>query len=282
MIIFIYGPDTYRSRQKLHEIIARYKSIHKSGLSFVFDCEGTNFDEFKAAAQTISMFAEKKLVVVKDALMSEEFAAAFMRWEGKNEFSFSKDTICVFHDREAGRKNELFNWLCANAQTQEFQYLNGTKLINWLRNYLQDKKLVADSAVLWNLAAQSRGDLWWLTNRIGQLAAYKQKERITSADASVFEDNVRSGNDFDLVDALIYLEKSRALKLLNGESVSENSLFGVFALLCARVRGLAQAKRINRERIKKIYKNLAGLDLGIKTGKINAKEAIEEFIFAAQ
>ena len=35
MIIFLYGTDTYRSRQKLKEIIAQYQQKHQSGMELV-------------------------------------------------------------------------------------------------------------------------------------------------------------------------------------------------------------------------------------------------------
>jgi hypothetical protein len=36
MLIFLYGQDTHRSRQKLNEIIARYKKVHQSGLNLKY------------------------------------------------------------------------------------------------------------------------------------------------------------------------------------------------------------------------------------------------------
>lgn len=36
MIIFLYGQNTYKSRQKLNKIIERYKKIHKTGLDLQY------------------------------------------------------------------------------------------------------------------------------------------------------------------------------------------------------------------------------------------------------
>ena len=65
MIIFLYGQDTYRSCQKLKEIIGHYKEIHKSGLNLrYFDRGNLNFQDFKSETETLSIFREKKLVVL--------------------------------------------------------------------------------------------------------------------------------------------------------------------------------------------------------------------------
>ena len=67
MIFFLYGPDTYRSRQKLNEIVTQYKKIHKSGLSFTyFDKDSFNLEELEDELQAISMFKEKKLIVLNN------------------------------------------------------------------------------------------------------------------------------------------------------------------------------------------------------------------------
>ena len=67
MIIFLYGPDTYRSRQKLNEIIEHYKKVHKSGLNLkYFDLQKSSYQDFKDEIQQASMFKEKKLLVLKN------------------------------------------------------------------------------------------------------------------------------------------------------------------------------------------------------------------------
>ena len=67
MIIFLYGPDSYRSRQKLNEILTHHKQTHKSGLNLrFFDCEEQNItiDDLKDKIQQTSIFKEKKRLVL--------------------------------------------------------------------------------------------------------------------------------------------------------------------------------------------------------------------------
>lgn len=56
MILFLYGPDTYRSRQKLNDIIENYKKIHKSGLNLVrFNMAEKTFEDFKEQLDSQSL-----------------------------------------------------------------------------------------------------------------------------------------------------------------------------------------------------------------------------------
>ncbi len=63
MIIFLYGQDTYRSHQKLNEIIEHYKKIHKSGINLkYFDGANLNSQDFQDEIRQTSMFDEKKII----------------------------------------------------------------------------------------------------------------------------------------------------------------------------------------------------------------------------
>ena len=63
MIIFLYGSDTFRSRQKLNEIIGHYKKIHKSGLNLEFsEGKDLNFEEFW------EKFSQRSLLIKRNCL----------------------------------------------------------------------------------------------------------------------------------------------------------------------------------------------------------------------
>lgn len=69
MIILLYGEDTYREREKLREIMEEHKQKHKSGLNLRYlEGKTTSFDDLRNEILGISMFKEKKLVVLLDSL----------------------------------------------------------------------------------------------------------------------------------------------------------------------------------------------------------------------
>ncbi|PIZ89427.1 MAG: hypothetical protein COX89_01700, partial [Candidatus Nealsonbacteria bacterium CG_4_10_14_0_2_um_filter_37_10] len=104
MIIFLYGPDTYRSRQKLNEIIEHYKKIHRSGLNLrYFEAGNLNFQDFKNEVETISMFREKKLVVLKDIFSNKDFQEEFLKQGEK--FVNSANIILIYEKKEIDKKN---------------------------------------------------------------------------------------------------------------------------------------------------------------------------------
>ena len=47
MIYFIFGEDSYRSKNKLEEIVNGYKKVHKSCLNLIYvDEKQTSFEDF--------------------------------------------------------------------------------------------------------------------------------------------------------------------------------------------------------------------------------------------
>ena len=54
MIFFLYGNDTYRSKEKLDEIVNHYKQIYKSGLNLkFFENEELDIEILKATLKQI-------------------------------------------------------------------------------------------------------------------------------------------------------------------------------------------------------------------------------------
>jgi UTP-glucose-1-phosphate uridylyltransferase len=71
IIIFLYGPDTFRSKQKLKEIIERYKKVHQSGLNLKhFDFKKDSFENY-GVFRFLTMFKEK----------TTNFAKCFWQYE---------------------------------------------------------------------------------------------------------------------------------------------------------------------------------------------------------
>jgi len=78
MLIFLYGQDSYRSWQKLNEIIQRYRKIDRSGLNLtIFEGENLEFNEFKNSVESIPFLADKRLIVVKNLI--SQGTLSFMR-----------------------------------------------------------------------------------------------------------------------------------------------------------------------------------------------------------
>lgn len=310
MIYFLFGQDTYQSRQKLKEIVEEYKKRHQSGLNFI----KINFDEkdlgdFKQSIETVSMFDEKKLVIVESAFhQPESFQEELLDYLKKRKISNDKDLIVVFWARLAAKRaeeikpeNKLFKFLKKKAKTQEFKLLQPHKLREWIKKYIKEQKGNIDNRAVEILIEYVGSDLWRMANELDKLVSYKIRDTKYEIRAKDIEKLVKPEIDvniFNIIDSLGQKNKKQALRLIHDyfkKGESESYLLNRFVyqfrnLIKVKSDGkldmhpfvikktLSQAGNFSLDELKKIYCKLLEVDLNIKTGKMDTRTALELFV----
>jgi len=245
MIIFLYGEDTYRSRQKLKELKNKFlRDIDPSGNSLnILDGENINLNKINEIIGASSLFSKKRMIIIerifssksktifdelRDYLIKKEpscFAEGADSVDKKNQ-----ENIIIFWDDIASEgmgKNKLFNFLNKQKYTQEFKKLSNTEIINWIKKEFQAKngKIKQQAAVL--LSSLVGSDLWQLNNEINKLINYKKAQcllgdkvceaEIEKEDVEEFIRGKFDENIFAFTDAISNRNKAQALDLFEKE-----------------------------------------------------------------
>jgi DNA polymerase-3 subunit delta len=307
MIIFLYGEDTFRSFQKLNEIINHYKEIHKSGLNLRFiDLKEEGFQEFKDSARTISMFDEKKLLILKNASSNKNFQEDFLE---NSKYFLNSDDIFLFFEEGVPESNKFFKFLDRKVKSQEFKILEGTPLKNWVKKEFEKYGAKIESSVLDELIEFVGNDLWQMENEIKKLVSFKNGKIIKKEDVeSLIKPKIET-DIFETVDAISSKNKKRALELLHNHLEKGDSPLYLLSMINFQFRNLlimkdltekgkpyytfqkttglhpfvikkscAQAQRFSLLELKKIYQKIFQVDLDIKTGKLDPQAALDLFI----
>ncbi|MFY9461921.1 MAG: hypothetical protein WAP51_01830 [Candidatus Sungiibacteriota bacterium] len=183
MIYLIYGPDTFRSRCLLSDIIDEFKK--KAGTDapaiFRFDAEEDAPERLLQFRSAQSLFGSKELIVVERLFSSpkSKFSAVEPLLE---QWQKSQSSIFVFWDDGSGEDEAIERVKKHSAKIQEFQLLAGAKLERWLDDEISAKGLKLSSAEQRALIADSGGDLWKLTreldkHELGGVAPAKKEAR---------------------------------------------------------------------------------------------------------
>lgn len=173
MIYFIYGQDSYRSKRKLQEIINGYKKIHKSGLNLIYiDAKESDFDDFFSNFKITSMFAEKKLIILKNVFADTKFQEEFL--ESIKTLEELKDIVVIYEDCAADQRTKIFKALQKYAKCQEFEYLQPAGLRKWILQEFETAKTKIDPDALDLLVSFVGNDLWQMTNEINKLSNYNK------------------------------------------------------------------------------------------------------------
>ena len=306
MLILLYGEDTFRSRVKLNEIITEYKTKHKTGLNLIRFNEGSlDFDKVKQSIGAVSMFDEKKLVILENILKNKDFQEKFFSYTKESKLKTSQDIILVIYQEgkvgaEVKRRVNLF---------EEFNPLEGLDLVNWVKKEIARHKVDIDQMSLKKLIAYVGNDLWQMNNEIGKLISYKAGESIDEQDIDLLVKSKVDVNIFKTLDALAQKDKKTALRLLHehiSQGENENYLLSMFVYQLrtliklkdlvekgtpfynlAKQSGLHpyvvkkssdQVKNFSLDQLKKIYRRLLEIDSGIKTGRIDGLTALDVFV----
>ncbi len=310
MIIFLYGQDSYRSRQKLNEIVGHYKSAKKSGLNLIYiDVAKIEFSDFYDHLKIASMFEEKKLIILKNVFSNKKFQEDFVTEIKKMEIM--ADVVVVYEDGECDARLKLFKALLKECKCQEFGFLDGKQLKTWAATFAKasagQAKFNMDALDL--LINYVGSDMWRLQSELKKLANFKAGGVIKKEDVELM---VRPRIEIDIfktIDALAQKNKKQALLLLRKHlDLGEVPLY-LLSMIGWQFRNLLVVKELAEkglmynsivqksglhpfvvkknyymcgqftlEELKNIYRTIFKIDSDIKTGKIEAETALDLFV----
>jgi DNA polymerase-3 subunit delta len=238
MIIFLYGANSYLSRQKLNKITERHRKIDKSGFnSAIFDGENLELQELKNAAESVSLLGNKKLIIVKNLISKgKDFAIKEIAGYAP-QMSKSENAIIIFYESAEFKKTSaLFKKLKKTAQCQEFKLLKPFELNKWVKEKFAENNSSIGKNAMEKLAAYVGPDLWQMANEIDKLVLYKtennnQQAIITSDDIDLLVKAKIDINIFNAIETLGRKDRKRAIKNLREyieQGVSEIYILTMF------------------------------------------------------
>jgi DNA polymerase III delta subunit len=307
MIIFLYGSDAYRIGQKVKEIIVEYQKKHGGILGCdKFDFKEKNsFEKMKNFFENAGMFSSKKLAVAENVLTSnfnEELGEVIK----KSGLLNSQDNFLIIVEGDIGGLKEKSKKLLTVLKkkpvvSQEFKSFSSYSQAKlWLRKEAEKNQLTIEDSALEVLFDAFGSDTWRLINELKKISLYQPKKKVTKTDIleiSIFEAHP---NIFKIFDA--FFEQNKKKMILYFEEAVKSGLDAgmIFNLFLGQLRVavllvLGQAKEVEahpfvvqkiksqlwkfkKEKLAKLYDDLANIDLAVKTGKIDYESALEKII----
>ena len=270
MIIFLYGPDTYRSKQKIEELKEKFiQEVDKSKLNII-KLEGKDLSQskFRETVLAPGFLARRRMIIIENICNSQlqKQVISFLEKKEKDKLKSSglsrdheklqnqknnkKDNIIIFwedgakykKDAKIQKSNGLFNKLKQQKYAQEFTLLKGYKLNEWIKTEVIKRDGKIENQAINQLAESVGSNLWQMSNEIDKLIAYKQNKIITSDDINLLVKSKIDENVFNLVDALGTKNKKLALKLLNNQLDTRTPWPYLMAMIIRQFRILLQIK----------------------------------------
>ncbi len=258
MIIFLYGEDTWRSRQKLHELKNKFvKDVDPSSNSIIY-LAGNNLTmaDLSEAIGARSLFVRKRLVIIENVFANqgekllEKFYDYLKKQVGKKEKD--DDNIIIFWDENSGTKlsaNKLFKYLSEQKYAQNFKKLSNTETAAWIKKEVANRGARIKPQAILSLASMFSGDLWQLNSEIDKLINHKQAQLLADSEALINEDDIEllcrgnvDANIFAFADAISNKNKASAMKLLEQELEAGVAEQYLLTMIIRQFRILLQVK----------------------------------------
>lgn len=307
MLVFIYGPDTLRSRRRLEEIIqTQAASIEVR----VFDCENMEIQSIQVELSSQDLFHTSKILVLKDAIQNKELSEQL--FELRDILKKTEHTIIFFEGGKADSKNSLVKFLKRSAETEEFENLKGQELRNWILSEFAVFSTQPTPELVGILAQELGDNLWECRNEIAKVAAFvAQTKKAGKEDLAQLRQSKLFVEIFPTIDAIAARNKKRSLELVLRHLEQGDPPLRLLSMIAYQFRNILvvkdlEARKISygliakqsglhpfvvrkcsslgrvfkREELRGIHEKIFQTDLSMKTGKAEAETALQSFLLS--
>ena len=238
MIIFFYGQDTYRMRQKLKALKEKFisASLGNTNLS-VLDGANISYDEFVRQILAMPFLSKSRLVIVENIMKGQKSAKGGPppKADGPRAQAPGRDilekipealskvpnsTILVLvEEGKPDKRTSIFKKL-AKEKVEEFKLLEPDQLRRWIIREVENRKSKIDSDGLSKLIEYVGNDLWRMSNELDKLTAYFStslgtgSKQLTAENIELLVNPQIQANVFDLIDNIARKNLSAAIKEL--------------------------------------------------------------------
>lgn len=318
MILFFYGEDNYRLKQKIKALKERFISASLGDTNLaVLDGAKVSVDEIMRQVLAMPFLSKSRLVIIEN-LLSKGKKDVLKNIDEKLGY-VPKTTVLVFVEEGLpDKRTRLFKKLNQPGQVQEFKLLDEGQLRRWIFREIENRKSKIEGGAITKLIEYVGNDLWRMTNELDKLTAYSStsletgNQQLTTENIELLVNPQIQANIFDLIDSIARQNIEKATKelykLLNS---GENELY-ILSMIVYQYRNLlivkdlverlktanswtlakkaglhpyvvqkslAVSPKYTLDELKKIYQILLDFDVRIKTGKIEPRTALEMLIF---
>jgi DNA polymerase-3 subunit delta len=223
-VYFLYGPEDYLIEEEIQKLLNQTLSQKERGLNYhLFSGEEHGGQEIVRAAQTLPMFSQYRLVLVREAdHMDEKKVEALMEYIKKP----SPSTRLVLHGQTAGSWKTHRKEIEKVGKVTEYTRLKGRVLVSWMKHRMKEKgKTLLDESA--DYLVEVVGDhLYDLDNALEKVfLSVGEKQAVELSDMEEITSEVKVSTVFDLTDAIGHQNLERAHGILEKAMESKAILF---------------------------------------------------------
>jgi len=240
------GEDLFRKKELMDKITA---AVHPDDFNiYSSTAEKADMAEVLALANTAPVFSDKRLVILTGIeKLRKEPKEALIRYI---ENPLSTTVLILTHNDSKKFKTEkaLAAAATASGDSANFDELKRDDLALWIRERMKQNSLTVDFDAVETLCEAVGGDLNALSQEIEKLALYtaeRANKTITKEDVLAGVGFSKEENPFELSNAVQYMNKKKALQLIDKLLDSGEEPVGVLAKITYPIEKMARIKTLS-------------------------------------
>ena len=289
MIIYIHGPDAFRSREKLRELVAEFKKKRDPQGYNITRLQGQDlmFDRFRHEALSSGFLSPRRLVVVEEVIgkggqditekiveflkselrLSGPDANVLVFWEADGLSGVQKEKPLKKKQKVGKRKRELSQGLEEYLNTQRYTFhfplLAAGEVQKWIIERVRNMGGTIERTAVDALATIVGSDLWRAANEVEKLIAWRLTDTVRLRDITALVESLDlSPSGFEFLDAVGGRATPAALTRLYELIHAGNDAVAIHALLTRLFRTICLVKSYLEDASVK-SKSQASEDLGL-------------------
>ena len=311
MIYILYGTINYLINKEVNKII-KENNIDEINIT-KYDLTNTYLNDIINDASSMSLFDDKKIIIVNNSYIFTGTTKKALEQDTTilenylNNINDNTILIFIVNNDKLDERKKITKLIKKIGIVKEFNNIDNISLVKELFN---DYNISTDNIKY--LLERVGDDTTLLATEIEKIKIYKDKDKnITKDDITNLIPKSLEANNFKLIDAIINKNKNEAILLYHDRIKLNEEPIAIIIALANQIRIMYQVKQLylngytenNIASILKIHpyrvklanqnskkydsnillnylKQLADLDISIKTGKIDKQLGLELFILA--
>jgi len=308
MLYLIGGENLYLSEKRLGELKKEFTKRF-NGIIKTFNAdEVDNYNEILTDADSLALFSQEKLIVLKRVFSSNSFLIDKIHEYLKK---LPKVNFIIWEDKPFDKRRSFYRFLKKRGIVEEFNKPNFTKLKTWLNKYLK-AKVQYDPACIDSLIIKIGNDqaqLALVVDNLITLIKAENRRKLTMEDITSFVTKTAEESIWEFIDAIGECNKTQALNVMERLLRERSDFVIIIAMIARQFRIIAQVKSLlnmsknyaeiasllklhpfvvrkavehsknfTLKHLRKLYQKLVKTDLVVKQGRFDEKLALDLLI----
>ena len=303
----LFGEETYLRRQYKHKLIG----------ALVEDGDTMNFSEYEGSgisegelidlAETLPMFASRRVILVSDSGFFEKGAEELSKYMKES----AQDTVFVFSESNVKKTSRMYKALKENGVCVDFSTPGEQVLQKWIAGKFKAERMAVSGSCIRLFIERCGESMEIMSNEFEKLVSYcAEKGEVSETDVENIVTVQISNHIFDMIDALTSGNKERAGRLYSElvalkeppmrilylvgreynmlEKISLMQSAGISVSDMAQRLGIRDfvvrkrlgiAKQLDPEHLRGKVSSCVEADESVKTGRMGEQLALETVLF---